>query len=101
MQGTCITGKYTGDGSAKNISLGFKPKVVMVVNFTDGDNIFWHFDTMTDDTGILVSTAVATDAAGNVTLYGGSIAANPQGFTVGAGMSESGKEFHYAAWRGE
>jgi hypothetical protein len=37
-------GKFTGNGAAQNISLGFKPDFVIIINVTDGTTIEFFID---------------------------------------------------------
>lgn len=76
-------GTVTGTGAAINISLGWQPDWVQIMNATDGDVIdFWHAS-MTTLTSIKVDTAAATRAASDgIALYAGANAAS-KGFTIG------------------
>jgi hypothetical protein len=102
MSGTKFkTGSWTGDGAAKNISLGFKPHLVIVQNITDGTVIDMYIDadTGTDPTGSIDIDATAgpvTDAGG-ITPYAGDTA-NARGFSLDAGNNVNAKVYRYAAF---
>jgi hypothetical protein len=95
------TGTFTGTGAALNVSLGFKPHLIIIQNVTDGTSIETYIDavTGTDPTGSIDIDAAAgplTDAGG-ITPYAGD-SANARGFSVDAGNSVSGKVYRYAAF---
>lgn len=92
-------GTYTGDAAAQNISCGWQPDYVRVVNVTDGDASWEWYAGMTAGHAM---TANATGdqsriTANGITLYAGD-ADNPEGFTIGTSLSETGKTFAYVAW---
>lgn len=91
-------GSVTGTGAAINVALGFQPDYVEVANITDGDTIDKWYRGMTDGTSITISTAAATRASNGITPYAGSTSASA-GFTIGSGISESGKTLVYLAIR--
>lgn len=93
-----ITGTVIGTGAAINVSLGFVPDYVRVVNVTDADQIDEWFSGMTDGTSIQTNTAVATRASNGISAYAGSGATAP-GFTIGSGISETAKVLRYFAVR--
>lgn len=92
-------GTYTGDGAVQNISIGFVPAAVIIINVTDGDYIGLWFNGMTDDTSVDIAAAVVANAADGISGYAGSTTAGP-GFTVGTDFSENAKVFRYIALRG-
>ncbi len=94
-----VTGTYTGDGAAQNISIGFIPAHVVITNKTDGDASWFWNDQYADGTATLVADA-STLASNGVTPYTGSTSAS-KGFTIGTGLSESAKVFVYTAFRGD
>lgn len=91
-------GTYDGDGAAQNISLGFVPDALIIVNVEDGDLVGIWFSGMTDDTSVDIAAAVAANAADGISDYAGSTTAAP-GFTVGTDFSEDGKTYRYIAMR--
>lgn len=91
-------GSYTGTGSAITLELGFIPDYATFANITDGDTIEVWFDGMDAATGLTVTTAVVTNAAGSVTRLTGVAATTAAGLTLGTDLSESAKVFRYAAW---
>lgn len=92
-------GTYTGDGAAQNISLGWTPDFVMVVNVTDGDIISTWFSGMTDGTSVDIAAAVAANADNAISDYAGAAAGATPGFSVGTDLSENGKVYRYMALR--
>lgn len=92
------TGSFVGTGAAVNVSVGFIPDYVKIINTTDGDQIDEWFNGMAAATSISnTSAAVATRAAPNgISSYDGSTTAG-EGFTAGAGISETGKTLFYIA----
>lgn len=102
------TGTLEGDGAAQNISLGFIPSYVKVVNVEDGDIMFEWWDSMTDghalqtinvvDSGTSGSAGMSRITANGISAYAGSASAGA-GFTIGTAISENGKDLAYIAVR--
>lgn len=94
-----VTGTHTGDGNAKNVSIGFKPKKVMVYNITDGISWEWT-DTMAAAKGVKVTNDGTTtyEASNGISHYAGSTTAS-EGFTLGTGVNLNAKELHWTAQR--
>lgn len=90
-------GTYTGTGSAITLQLGFIPDYFQVVNYTDGDIMHMWSDGMTADTTVDIAAAVVSNAAGGITRYTGTIAANSAGLTLGTDLSENAKVYYYMA----
>ena len=90
------TGSVTGTGAAINVSIGFLPVYVRVMNVTDADTVDEWFSTMANGTSITTAAAVATRATNGISSYAGSSTAG-QGFTIGSGISESAKVLAYLA----
>jgi len=88
----CSSGTYTGTGAAQSVSLGFKPKLVLMFNVTDGDCICGMIDSMADATGFSIVLAVAAIAAQGITL-------SASGFSLGtdALVNENAKVYSYVA----
>lgn len=89
-------GSYTGNGAAQNISIGFQPDFVLLVNATDGDIVALWFNGMAAGTAVDIAAAAAANADNGITLFTGSTTAG-DGFTVGTDYSESAKVFYYLA----
>lgn len=94
------SGSTTGTGAAINISLGWEPAYVRVFNVTDGDTVDEWTSAMADGTSITISAAAATRATNGITPYDGSTSA-AKGFTIGSGISESGKSLAWVAFGGQ
>lgn len=88
----CASGSFTGNQTARSIVLGFKPKLLMFFNETDGDMLAIMIDGMTDATGCAITGAVAAVANQGITL-------DDSGFSLGtsAVVNETGKVFKYVA----
>lgn len=97
FQGDIDIGTYTGTGAAQNVSCGFVPDFVFIVNITDGDYISTWFNGMTAGTSVDIAAAVAANAADGLTAYNTTAAA--AGFTVGTDASETDKVYRYVAIR--
>ena len=95
-------GTYTGSGAAINLSLGFTPEYIRVVNTTDGDESWEWFANMPNGSA-LAQAAAGTQSrinANGIGAYAGSPTAS-KGFTIGTALSEAGKTFAYFAIRGD
>jgi hypothetical protein len=78
-------GSYNGTGAALNISVGFIPDYVMIVNVTAA-------------TSLTISGTAALRAAPNgVTAFAGTPALAGQGFSVGPGLSTNAQLYYYIA----
>lgn len=97
FQGDIDVGTYTGTGAAINVSCGFVPDFLMIVNITDGDYIMTWFNGQAAGTSTDIAGAVAANAAGGITAYQPTSAA--AGFTVGVDGSTSAKVYRYIAIR--
>lgn len=90
-------GTYIGSGAAQNISVGFIPDYVRVVNITAPAVDEW-FSGMDAGTSITTTGAAAVRAAPNgMTAFAGTPAEAGQGFTVGAGLSTNASVYRYVA----
>lgn len=87
-----LSGTYTGTGAAQTITLGYRPKAVLVFNVTDGDTLGGVIDVMDDGTGFSVVLAAAAISSQGFTL-------TSRGFSLGtsAVVNESAKVFAYVA----
>lgn len=92
------SGSVVGTGAAINIELGYIPDYVKIVNVTDSDQIDEWFAGMTAGTSVQTNAAVAARASNGVSPYAGTISTKP-GFTIGSGISESGKTLYWLAER--
>lgn len=86
------TGSATGDGTAIEVSLGFKPRYIKVFNLTDV--VVWEkFEEFT------AAQAIKTVTAGTTTLDTTSaVVIGAAGFTLLAAAFGNGKVVHWAAW---
>lgn len=108
MQPVIRTGLIESDGSAANVSLGFIPDYVKVVNETDGDIILEWWKGMTDGHAIQHTQIADDGTSGNnsfekitsngISEYAGDTD-NAKGFTVGTAIAEADKDLRYVAVR--
>lgn len=93
-------GTYTGSGAAQNISIGFIPDYVRIVNLTAPGMDEW-FNGMAAGTSVTAATDVAAAgiraAPGGVTAFEGTPNNAGQGFTVGAALSTNASVYRYVA----
>lgn len=102
MVGQIKVDSYTGNGAAQNISIGFVPDFILLLNATDGDVAGMWFNGMAAGTSVdfataAQSTATIANAADGITAFAGTRGGAGAGFTVGTDYSESGKVFRYVA----
>lgn len=86
------TGTFTGDGTAIEVVLGFKPRHIRVVNVTDVEA--WDkFESMS------AAQSLKTVTAGTTTIDTGSaIVIGENGFTLLAAEFGNADVVHWAAW---
>lgn len=93
------TGTYTGTGAAINISLGFVPDWIEVINITDGDKRF-VFTQATTHVHAGGTDATAAVASNGISPFAGTRGGVGAGFTAGTEASVSEKVYAYIAHRG-
>lgn len=92
-----VIGKYTGNGAAQNVIIGFQPDALIVVNVTDATLVgLWFRSASAAGTSIDIAAAAAPNAADGFTAYAGTAG---QGFTVGTDYSVNAKVYSYIALR--
>lgn len=100
-KGHFATGTVEGTGSAINISCGFTPAYVQVINIDGDASMIWTAD-MTDGEAYKTVAAGtnAQIATGGVTPYTGSSGSASVGFTIGADtdVNASAETIMWAAW---
>lgn len=93
------TGTYTGNGSAQNISLGFMPDYVEIID-TTGLVVYKWVSNMATGTAYKAATdtVVASIVANpnGVSQFAGSSSAGA-GFTVGTSLSTNASVYRYVA----
>jgi hypothetical protein len=98
-----VIGNYTGTGAVINVSIGFVPRRVEIVNWTDADEmfVFCGNGAGTNKTFILTGgTAVpAVQASNGISAYAGTANGVAAGFSVGTAVSENAKVYNYIAYR--
>ena len=87
-------GTYTGNGTAKTISVGFRPGKLEIYNETDGDSKAEFIDGLAADKAYTTVAAQALLASNGITL-------DADGFSVGSDdtVNESAKVFRWYASR--
>lgn len=101
-------GAALGTGAAINISLGFIPDYVKVINLTDGNVVYeWTGDFAAGyaaksqnvvDSGATGNSSQSIITANGISPFAGSGAAAP-GFTIGSAISVAAKNLAYIAIR--
>lgn len=82
-RGSC--GKATGDGTALSVTLGFRPKHIILINVTDRDRYEWI-------DGMAANTTLKSVAAGTMTAdTTGAITIVEKGFIVNAATNIAAK----------
>lgn len=93
------SGTVTGTGAALNVSLGFKPSYVKILNDTAGDSLE-YYDSMADGSAYKrVAAGTGTKiTSGGISQYAGASPSTPRGFTLGAdGVNAVGVTLRYIA----
>ena len=91
-------GTVEGTGAAINVPCGFIPDRVEVLNAEDGDTLDIWYAGMAEGTSVTITSAAATRGSNGISSYAGSTTI-AKGFTIGSGISESGKTLFYKAER--
>ncbi len=97
MKGQTKIGTYTGNGAVQNISIGFVPDFLFIVNATDGDIVHMWFAGMPAGSSVDIGAAVVANPDNAITAYAGTRGGVGEGFTVGTDASETGKVYRYFA----
>lgn len=85
------SGTFVSDGTAVNVTLGFRPRWVKVINVT-GPAVFEK------TAGMAAATTLTTVAAGTTAIGSGSaIVFTDDGFTIGAAVSADTNVIHWVA----
>lgn len=90
-------GTFVGDGTACDVTCGFKPRYVKLVNLTDRivDEKFYDMGATQGLHTVAAGTMTLTTTT-DIALKGGADAF--RGFTVAAATNITGKTFHYIAF---
>lgn len=95
------TGTVEGTGSAINVSCGFSPTHVTLLNI-DGDARLDWTSAMDDDDGFktVAGGTTAQVTSGGITPYAGSSASASDGFTIGtdSDVNASAETIIWTAW---
>lgn len=100
FKGHVVTGTVEGTGAAINISCGFRPAYVKILNIDGLAELEWT-DSMPAAAGTKRVTAgtMSLIASGGISQFDGTIADVGAGFTIGADadVNVSGETIHYLA----
>lgn len=90
---------YIGTGASLNISVGFIPEALIIINVSDGTPVVFWDDLMPGGTSVDMAAAAGSNAAGSISAFPGA-SANGMGFSTGVDNSVNGKVYHYIAFAG-
>lgn len=91
-------GTVLGTGAAINVSLGFAPSSVEIINDTAGDSLQWMSSMGAGHAYKRIATGVGSKiTSGGISAYAGD-ESNGKGFTIGVdGVNASGVALRYIA----
>jgi hypothetical protein len=90
-------GNFTGDGTAANVELGFRPRIVKVINLTDRIVWEWHDGMAATHCLKAVAAGTQTDDVTSAIVAKGGAGADFRGFTLSADANVSAKAIHFYA----
>lgn len=98
----CVTGKIVVDGSAGNVSCGFVPSLVLILNYTNPSVHIWTKG-MTDGYVFTIPASggtLAVATTGGISDYAGAVSAAP-GFSIGTDstLNTASDVLYYVAFR--
>ena len=100
-KGQLATGTVEGTGSAINVSCGFTPKHITLINIDGDARLDWN-DQYADGTGykIIAAGTGALIGSNGITPYSGSSGSAAKGFTIGtdSDVNASGETINWTAW---
>lgn len=92
-------GSFTGDGNVTDVTCGFVPRVVQLVNLTDRIQQLWTADMAATHTLNTAANGTVTDDTGTLVVAKGGAAADTfQGFEIAAAAAVNAKVYHYIAF---
>lgn len=90
-------GSFTGDGTIAEVTTGFKPRYVKLINLTDRIVDEKTFDMLaTEGLHTVAAGTMTLTTSSDITLFGGQDGF--RGFKVAAATNITGKKFHYIAF---
>lgn len=92
----CDSNSHTGDGNAKTITLGYKPRVFVLENSTDVIN-HYKSDTMATNTAIKTAANGTRTNSTEITFD----SPNPGQITIAATANVNAKVYHWYAVKGD
>lgn len=93
-----VSGTYTSNGSANNVTLGFNPAFILVINESDGDTIgFWIEGMANAELQKVVDSGTGTTDLSFVTSNGITVSSGVVTFGTDAALNENTKVFRYFA----
>lgn len=96
-KGQIKVGSYTGTGAAINVSIGFIPDYLHIVNVTDGTFAAEWFEGMTAGTAVELVNATSNVTSNGISRYLGTAGGVGAGFTAGTAYSTNAKVYRYIA----
>lgn len=91
------TGSFTGAGEDVEVTLGFKPRRVHLINMTDRIQHIWQEGMSATQTLNIAADGTATlNTSSHITDHDG--ADEFRGFTVAAGAAVNAKAYVWSAW---
>lgn len=93
------TGSFTGDGTATEVTLGFVPRRVHLINVTDRIQQIWQ-EGMAATTVLNIAAAGTGTADTNslIVAKGAGATDTYQGFLIAAGAAVNAKAYVWSAW---
>jgi hypothetical protein len=93
------TGGFTGAGEAVEVTLGFVPRRVELINVTDRIQHHWHADMAATTTLNIAADGTATaNTSSHITAEDPANSGTFRGFNVAAGAAVSAKVYVWTAW---
>lgn len=91
-------GSFTSDNSAVEITTGFKPRYIRVINLTDKITWEWTLDMAATHSLKTVAAGTITDDTGSAIVPHGGPDGDFRGFTLSATAAGNAKVIHYVAF---
>ncbi len=92
------TGGFTGAGAAVEVTTGFRPRRVELINTTDRITQIWTNDMVATHTINIAADGTTTDDTGSLVLPKGGVTDTYRGFLVAVGAAVNAKVYVWTAW---
>lgn len=90
-------GSFTGAGAVVDVTCGFKPRYVKLINLTDRTTYELTSDMAASHALKTIAAGTMTDDTAGILLIGGTNTNGYRGFQVPAAIAIAAKELHYIA----